>query len=144
MRRVLGVGVVLLLAMLMLPSAGFGQQNGSERVKSRLGQSYTNPFDPVARIPFILSDEDFEDGKPVVVSIRILNVLGQYIASPAALDHPEGAVVVENLEYSTAGLKLAVWDGLDRLGNKAASGMYLLELVVNGERTPPLKIVVAN
>jgi hypothetical protein len=37
-----------------------------------------------------------------------------------------------------------VWNGLDRFGQKVASGMYLLELVVNGERAPPLKIVVAN
>lgn len=144
MRRTLGVGVVLLLAVLVLPAAASGQQNGNERVKSRLGQSYTNPFDPVARIPFMLSDEDFEGGKPVVVSIRIRNVLGQFIAAPAALDHPDGEVVIENLQYATAGLKEAVWDGMDRFGNKAASGLYLLELVVNGERTPPLKIVVAN
>lgn len=144
MRRIAGVGVVLLLAVLGLPSAATGQQNGSERVKSRLEQSHASPLDPVSRIPFTLSEEDFDEGKPVVVTIRIRNVLGQYVASPAALDHPEGEVAVENLEYSTPGLKEAVWNGLDRAGHRVAAGLYLLEMVVNGERAPPLRIVVAN
>jgi hypothetical protein len=144
MRRITGVGVVLLLAVLGLPSAAAGQQNGSERVKSRLEQSHANPLDPVSRIPFTLSEEDFEEGRPVVVTIRIRNVLGQFIASPAALDHPEGEVPVENLEYATPGLKEAVWNGLDRTGHRVTPGLYLLEMVINGERAPPLRIVVAN
>jgi hypothetical protein len=144
MRRTLGVGVVLLLAILLFPSAGFGQQS-SERAKSRLGQNYPNPFNPETRIPFVLFDDDFASGRPVVVSIRIRNILGEVVAVPLALNHPDGnGVEVSNLEYSTAGEKVAYWNGLNRFGQKVASGMYFVELVVNGERAPPRQIVVAK
>jgi ABC-type dipeptide/oligopeptide/nickel transport system permease subunit len=64
------------------------------------------------------------------------------VASPSAMHHPDGDVVVERLEYTMAGPKLAYWNGTDRFGRKVASGMYLLELVVNGERVSTRKIVV--
>jgi hypothetical protein len=144
MRRTLGVGVVLLLGLLLLPSAAFGQQSG-ERAKSRLGPNYPNPFNPETRIPFVLFDEDFVSGRPVVVSIRIRNVLGEIVAVPLALNHPDGSgVEVSTLEYTTPGEKTAYWNGLNRSGQKVASGMYYVELVVNGERAPPRPIVVAK
>jgi hypothetical protein len=134
MGRTLGVGVVLLLALLFFPSDGFGQQS-SERAKSRLGQNYPNPFNPETRIPFDILPEDLASGKPAVVSIRIRNVLGELVAIPAAMNHPDGnGVEVLNLEYTTPGPKEAYWNGLNRTGNKVASGMYFVELVVNGER----------
>jgi hypothetical protein len=144
MRRTLGVGVVLLLAFLLIPSAASGQQSSQERAKSRLGQNYPNPFNPTTRIPFILWEEDFASGRPAVVSIRIHDILGRPVATPQALRHPNGDVLVENLEYTTPGAWEAYWDGMDRAGNKVASGMYLLVLVVNGERAPPRPIVVAK
>lgn len=136
MRRTLGVGVVLLLALLFFPVDGYGQQ-GSERAKSRLGQNYPNPFNPETRIPFEILPEDLASGRPAVVSIRIRNVLGELVAIPAALDHPAASgfeLPVQNLEYDTPGPKVAHWNGLNRSGNKVASGIYYVELVVNGER----------
>jgi hypothetical protein len=135
MGRTLGVGVVLLLALLLFPSDSFGQQS-NERARSRLGQNYPNPFNPETRIPFEILPEDLASGKPAVVSIRISNVLGQLVAVPAAMNHPDGnGVEVLNLEYTTPGRKEAYWNGLNRSGNKVASGMYYVELVVNGERS---------
>jgi hypothetical protein len=145
MRRTLGVGVVLLLAVLLIPSEASGQQSGGERAKSRLGANYPNPFNPQTTIPFTLIEEDFVAGRPAVVSIRIRNILGQLVAVPRALHHPEGnRVEVQNLQYSTPGVKEAYWDGLNMSGQKVASGPYVLELVINGERLPPRTIVVAK
>jgi hypothetical protein len=102
MRRTLGVGVVLLLAILLFPSAGFGQQS-SERAKSRLGQNYPNPFNPETRIPFVLFDEDFVAGSRS--SSRSVSERSRPAhRRAAALDHPEETdVEVENLEYATPG-----------------------------------------
>jgi hypothetical protein len=142
MRRACCVGVVLLLAT--LPGAGQAQQDGGERGMSRIEQGRTSLYSTAFRIPFVLDEEEFEEGKPVLVSIRIRNLLGQVVAVPTAVDHPDGAVAVEDLAYATPGYKEAYWHGLDRHGHRAAAGVYLLELVVNGERAPPLRIVVGN
>jgi hypothetical protein len=144
MGRTLGVGVVLLLAFLLFTPAAYGQQTGQERAKSRLGQNYPNPFNPTTRIPFTLFEEDFVNGRPAVVSIWILDILMRPVDVPRALEHPNGDALVENLEYPTPGRWEAYWEGRDRAGNKVASGMYLLVLVVNGERQPPRSIVVTK
>jgi hypothetical protein len=145
MGRTLRVGVVLLLAALFATDPLTGQQNGgSDRAKPRIEQGSSSPLSPGSPISFALFQEDFEDGKPVVVSLRIRNILGQLVAVPAAVDHPDGGIGVENLVYTSPGLKEAVWNGNDRSGHPVAAGIYLLELVVNGERAPPLRIVVAD
>jgi ABC-type dipeptide/oligopeptide/nickel transport system permease subunit len=141
MKRTIGVGIVLLLAALLVPSGVSAQQAGNERA-NRLGQNYPNPFNPTTYVPFSLTDEDLVGGRPAVVSIYIRDIMGRLVASPSAMHHPDGDVVVERLEYTMAGPKLAYWNGTDRFGRKVASGMYLLELVVNGERVSTRKIVV--
>lgn len=149
MRRCLCVGVIL-LAMSLIPGGLNGQTGGEDdppRVRTpkiELRQNYPNPFNPSTRIPFVLGDDMFEGNEPVVVSIRIFNVLQQLVAIPTALSHPTGnGVPVENLEYRTPGQKEAFWDGYDVEGRKAASGIYYLQLVVNGERRI-MKMVVAK
>jgi hypothetical protein len=141
MKRRIGVGIVLLLAALLVPTGASAQQAGSDRA-NRLGQNYPNPFNPTTYVPFSIMDEDLAGGRPAVVSIYIKDILGRLVGSPSALNHPDGAVVVENLEYSMAGPQLAYWDGTDRYGRKVASAVYLLELVINGERVSTRKIVV--
>jgi hypothetical protein len=143
MRRMIGVGVVLLLAALLIPSGVSAQQRSGERA-NRLGQNYPNPFNPTTTIKFVVLDDDVAGGKPAVVTVRIRDILGRLVAIPEAMNHPSGNVAVENLEYTTAGEKLAYWNGIDRLGRKVASGRYLLELIVNGERSPPRLMVVAK
>ncbi|MBI4544896.1 MAG: hypothetical protein HY703_06870 [Gemmatimonadetes bacterium] len=150
MRRGSGVGVVLLLALALLPAPLLGQDPGgggstAGRARGfRLEPNYPNPLNPETRLRFFLGDELFASGKPVVVSIRIYNVLQQLVAVPTALNHPEGnSVPVDVLEYTTSGLKEAFWDGLDVSGRKVASGVYYQQLVVNGESTVR-KMVVAK
>jgi hypothetical protein len=136
MRRILGVGVVLLLMSLLTPSAGYGQQSGGDGARSRLGANYPNPFNPETRIPFILMERDFPAGRPAVVTMHVRTMLGEIIAIPHALEHPDGSrPQLLNLHYTTPGQKVAHWDGLNLRGQKAASGPYILELVVNGERS---------
>jgi len=99
-----------------------------------LEQNYPNPFNPETKIPFVLFEELFEDGKPVVVSVRIFNVLQQFITAPTALNHPRGeGVPVLDLEYPHAGRFEAYWDGRDERGKQVASGVYFVQLTVNGK-----------
>jgi len=135
MRRVFGVGVVLLLALGLFPGSLFGQRSPSRDRGFQLNQNYPNPFNPTTTISFELHQSLFDANKPVVVSIRIFNVLQQLVAVPKAMNHPLGDVAVENLQYDSPGVKEAFWDGLDRNGRKVASGIYYYQLVVNGERT---------
>lgn len=135
MRRVFGVGVVLLLALGLFPGTAFGQRGAGRERGFQLNQNYPNPFNPTTTISFTLDQSLFENGKQVVISIRIFNVLQQLVAVPKALNHPQGDVPVEELKYDSPGLKEAFWDGTDRNGRKVASGIYYYQLVVNGERT---------
>lgn len=99
-----------------------------------LEQNYPNPFNPETTIPFILGDELFVDGNPVVVSLRIFNLLSQPVAFPVALSHPAGAgVPVRTLEYGQPGRHEAFWDGTDQSGRQVASGIYFMQLTVNGQ-----------
>lgn len=134
MRRVFGVGVVLLLAVGLFPDNLYGQRSPSRDRGFQLNQNYPNPFNPTTTLSFTLKPELFEAGRPAVVTIRIFNVLQQLVAVPKALNHPLGDVPVEQLQYETPGDKEAFWDGTDRQGRKVASGIYYMQIVVNGER----------
>ncbi len=99
-----------------------------------LEQNYPNPFNPETTIPFTLGDELFVDGNAVVVSLRIFNLLSQPVAFPVALSHPAGAgVEVRSLEYAQPGRHEAFWDGTDQSGRQVASGIYFMQLTVNGQ-----------
>ena len=143
MRRLLGVGVVLLLALGLAPDSLIGQSPTRER-GSQLHQNYPNPFDPATTIGFDVVEEDIREGKPAVVSIRIFNVLQQLVAIPKALSHPLGNVPAENLEYDEPGLYEVFWDGTDREGRKVPSGIYYYQLEVNGERRGVRKMIVGK
>ena len=81
----------------------------------------------------MLSTDLFSQGRTAVVTIRIFNILQQVVAVPTALRHPLGeGVPVANLEYSSPGRFEAYWDGTDMNGRQAASGIYLMQLTVNG------------
>lgn len=141
--------ILVLLSLALLPGALSAQQQvtGSQEVPERgfrLAQNYPNPFNPETRIPFELFDEVFVDGRPATVSIRIYNVLTQYVASPTALNHPAGdGTPVIDLEYTSPGAYEAYWDGRDRFGSPVASGVYILQLTVNG-RAQIMKMFVSK
>ncbi len=135
MRRPCSVLIVLLsIVGLALPASA--QQAGSTGKQDSgfvLEQNYPNPFNPETKIPFTLGDALFSDGKPVVVSVRIFNVLHQLITAPTALNHPRGeGVPLLDLEYPYPGRFEAYWDGRDQQGRQVASGVYFVQLNVNG------------
>jgi len=50
-----------------------------------------------------------------------------------ALSHPAGeGVRVDQLRYQQPGRHEAFWDGTDQSGRQVASGIYFMQLTVNG------------
>jgi hypothetical protein len=131
--------VLVLLSALLLPGSLEGQLGGDATLGGaavqdfRVMQNYPNPFLSDTRIPFELGNGAFPSGRPALVSMRIYNVLREWVATPTAMAHPsgDGAAVLE-LEYGTAGRHEVYWDGLGRSGTPVAAGVYLLEVTVNG------------
>lgn len=140
MRRRSCVRFSLFVLFGLLPAASLSAQQAGQESPSveqdrgfRLEQNYPNPFNPETRIPFVLGEQLFEEGRPVVVSVRIFNVLQQFVAAPQALGHPQGeGVAIIDLEYAYPGRYEAYWDGADRNGSPVASGVYFVQLTVNG------------
>ena len=137
----------LLLSILGLATSASAQQAGSVGKQDSgfiLEQNYPNPFNPETKIPFVLFEDLFVDGKPVVVSLRIFNVLQQFITAPTALNHPHGdGVPVLDLEYPYPGRFEAYWDGRNDRGRQVASGVYFVQLTVNG-KTRVLRMYVTK
>lgn len=116
------------------------------RAQVDLQQNYPNPFNPATTIPFRLSEELFQAGRQVVVSLRIYNVLGQLVAIPSL---QQSGQPLENLELQCREVRdgfcefSAFWDGRYLNSNReAASGVYVYQLVVNGQRTSRRMIVM--
>ena len=122
---------------------GGGRPAGEQESGFTLGQNYPNPFNPETRIPFDLLDVLFSDGGTAIVSVRIYNVLQQFVATPTALSHPNGQAPLLDLEYVTPGRYEAYWDGLDQSGREVASGIYFVQLTVNGA-TAVMRMYVAK
>lgn len=121
-----------------------GRSSGQQENGFQLGQNYPNPFNPETKIPFVLNEGLFEDGQSVRVSVRIFNVLRQFVAAPTALGHPRGdGVPLVQLEYDHPGRYEGYWDGRDELGNQVASGVYFVQLTVNG-RSQVMKMFVTK
>ena len=98
-----------------------------------LQQNYPNPFNPATTILFILHEGLFAEGRSAQVSMRIFNVLTEAVASPVALGHSSGEEVeLIELEYTQPGTYEAFWDGTDQSGRQVASGIYFVQLDVNG------------
>lgn len=122
---VLAIGAIAARSASGQDSAPRGRKLGS------LGQNYPNPFRPETFIPFSIDD----CGTPVrqrVVSLRIYNVLAQLVATP----------VLQGADKPLSGLRLSCgdyvgyWDGtVLRTHRPAPAGVYLYELVVDGQKS---------
>jgi hypothetical protein len=134
-RRIACAGSVFVCLAWGAPAASAQDSTPPTRpgVGFELEANYPNPFNPETTIPFTLGEDLFAGGAPVVVTVRIFNLLSQLVAHPVALAHSSGAVEVRSLEYARAGRYEAFWDGTDQSGRQVASGIYLLQLTVNGQ-----------
>jgi hypothetical protein len=130
--------LALVLALWCLaPESAAGQSaqpNQSQprgRKSGTLGQNYPNPFNPETRIPFGIACAEGGGGDHVV-SLRVYNVLAQLVAIPVVQGPGEP---LDNIKLP-CGDYVGYWDGkVRRTGREAASGIYIYELVVDGERT---------
>ena len=129
--------LALVLALWCLtPESAAGQsaqpdQQPRGRKTGMLGQNYPNPFNPETSIPFSLACEEGAAGD-FVVSVRIYNVLAQLVAIPVMQGRAEA---LDNIRLP-CGDYVAYWDGKVRgSGREAAPGIYIYELVVDGERS---------
>src|SRR2546423_4985301 len=125
--------LALVLALCAItPKSAAGQQSSPPRGRKlgTLGQNYPNPFKPETFIPFSIDDCNGPGGQRVV-SLRVYNVLAQLVATPVL--HGAG-VPIANMRLS-CGEYVGHWDGsVLRTKRLAASGVYVYELVVDGQR----------
>ena len=95
MRRTLGV-LSVLLSILIVPaglSAQEGGQTGGQANGFKLEQNYPNPFNPETKIPFILGEELFAEGRPGLMTKtelydKICGLLGGRAAEEAGEHGP--------------------------------------------------------
>ena len=145
MRRVLCVLLLLLAGGAVSVAAQDPPPPENERsLGFKLEQNYPNPFNPETRIPFRLDESLFVEGERPKVSIKIFNVLTQFVASPVALSVAGGErLPILQMEYWSPGRYEAYWDGRDRNGNLVASGVYLVQMTVN-EKTDMIRMFVTK
>ncbi len=129
--------LVVVGLVLCTPQAGHSQAP-ARPAQVELQQNYPNPFNPATTIPFRLSEALFANGHRPVVSLRIYNVLAQLVAIPTAQasGEPMDGLALECRDLRDGFCDFsAYWDGkymgTDR---DAASGVYVYQLVVDGQR----------
>lgn len=106
------------------------QDGGAQVLESvfELHQNYPNPFGfgQTTTIPFELHDALFSGDDTVLVSIAAYQLLG----------HVNGErVIVDRLGFTQPGTYEAHWDGTDATGRAVNSGVYAIELNVEGSGT---------
>lgn len=140
--------VLALCAKLPKNAAGQSQPKPRGHGAGTLGRLYPNPFNPELFIPFSVVDDDGKcaDGQQLhVVNVRILNILGQPAAVPGlqgpssssttGTTNPLGGTPLSNLKLG-CGAYTAYWDGkIPGTVREAASGIYLVQIYVDGKLT---------
>lgn len=125
---------VVLLGLMVIGPAALDAQQGQAGGEVQLGRNYPNPFNPETWIPFQIPESKFANGHRPVVSLKIYNVLAQLVAIPIL--QGSGEVLDQlRLEWNGTGQYVAYWDGrYTGTGREAASGVYIYQLEVDGER----------
>ena len=122
---------VCALGLLIAAPAIAQAQDSTSQVQ--LGRNYPNPFNPETTIPFTLDESLWSGGAQPVVSLRIYNILAQLVAVPILQGSGERLDGVP-LAWNGTGQYTAYWDGKVRdTDREAASGVYVYQLVVNGQ-----------
>src|SRR6266581_6315419 len=137
--------LVLVLALCaMTPRHAAGQTIQSPRghkITGGVGQNFPNPFNPETTIPFHF--EGCTDGSELhEVTVRILNVLGQRVATPVFAGTSATSTVSVSASLNKqpidrlrlpCGSYLAYWDGNNQsTGKEAASGVYPYQVFADG------------
>ena len=155
--------LVLVLCALR-PPAALGQsktsgppaaqrQSDTARKRGTLGQNQPNPFPRETTIPFTVGDDSCASGtEQHVVTLRIYNILSQLVSVPVLTDSASvDGTVGQGLSRPVSGLKLscgaysARWDGKhSRSGRRAAPGVYMYQLVVDGRPSGMKKMLVSQ
>lgn len=144
----------ILCVMFLLCSGGFTALAAQERPPPaaerdpdfKLEQNYPNPFRSETRIPFVLEETLFEEGETVTVSLRVYNIVWQFVAAPVALRYPGGdRLPLLQLEYRRPGRYEALWNGQDRNGKPVVSGVYFVQMQIEGRGSAsPLRMFVSR
>ncbi len=126
---------MLLGLLVVIPGFIEAQEVPRHGPRVELGQNYPNPMNPETTIPFRLRYEDyFADGSRPLVSLRIYNVLAQLVAVPVLQGTGEPLDNIR-LDWNGTGEFSAYWDGrILGTDREAPSGVYVYQLVVNGQR----------
>lgn len=98
-------------------------------LKVDLLENVPNPVTTGTTIGFVIAPEVCGQGHVPTVSLQIYNVLVQVVAVPVLDD---GRPML-NLKLS-CGEHRAVWDGRQKDGKPAQTGVYYYQLVVDGQR----------
>jgi hypothetical protein len=125
---------VALGLLVVAPNAGLAQ-DGSGQPDVQLHRNYPNPFNPETTIPFSLPQSLWSGsgGQAPVVSLRIYNILAQLVAVPILQGSGEKLEGVQ-LQWNGTGQYSAYWDGkILETDREAASGVYIYQLIVNGQ-----------
>jgi hypothetical protein len=124
-----GVWAITLLVCLSIPA---WSQDGQGQPLGMIQRNFPDPFSRRTAIPFEVLPVACIDGARPVVTIRILNVLVQGVASPTLRDST-GARTIVDLPLE-CGRYLAFWDRTLSDGtSQATPGSYFYRLFVNGE-----------
>jgi hypothetical protein len=130
----------------LAPFALEAQQQSRSTSQVELLQNYPNPFNPATTIPFRLSADLWANGHRPIVSLKIYNVLAQQVAVPSLQQSGQSLDNVElDCNNPNSGFCdfSAYWDGFYQASTReAASGVYVYQLVVNGQRSSRRMIVM--
>jgi hypothetical protein len=131
--KLLAWAVVASLGLLIAAPAVVQAQESTADSPVQLGRNYPNPFNPETTIPFSLNYSLWEDGQAPVVTLRIYNILAQLVAVPMLQGSGEQLENVP-LVWNGTGDYTAYWDGMIlNTGREAASGVYVYQLIVDGQ-----------
>jgi hypothetical protein len=127
---------MLLLGLALAAAPAEGQQ---APLKVNLQENVPNPVTTGTTIGFRIDPEVCGGGHVPTVSLQIYNVLVQVVAVPVL----EDGRPLTNLRLA-CGEHRAVWDGRQRDGRLAQTGVYYYQLVVDGQRFTHKLIVQRN
>jgi hypothetical protein len=144
--------VLVLVVSAMMPKQAAGQQEQSPQKPSagKFGRSWPNPFNPVVHTNFTVGGGTCAPTETHVVTVRILNILAQPVVipvlyGPSANSTSGASSSMNGSRLSSLRLEcgdyVAFWDGkVEGGGREAASGTYIVQLIIDGKLASSTRI----